>query len=77
MYYIAVVFSAVLALLEWHQENNVDVNKDVSAANIYKFMKEVAQKCPMVQVLYNEIRIAEVIFLLQQAEEEGDTKKFI
>ena len=76
MYYLAVIASAVFALLDRRVEKNESI-QGVSAMDVLKFMQEVAAECPIAQVVYNEIRFAEAVFLVQQAEEESNAAKFV
>lgn len=77
MYYIGAVASAVMGLIEKREEDENANDVGVSAIDVHDYMKRVAQSCPIVQNIYNELRFVEVIFMLQQAEEEGNAKKFV
>ena len=70
------IAAAVFALLEKHVEDGESI-EGVSAMDVFNFMQEAAKECPIAQVIYQEIRYAEAVFLMQQAEEESNAEKFV
>jgi hypothetical protein len=76
MYYFGVIAGAITALMEKKQAEGKE-DEGVSAIEVFDFMKTAAENSPIVQNLYNEIRFAEVVFLLQQAEEEGNAETYV
>lgn len=78
MWYIAQIEAAVLALLE-HRKANDESNdiRDVSAMDVYNFLIGEGTKSPIAHAILTEMRFAEVIFLLHQAEEESNAKKYV
>ena len=72
--YFVLIESAVIALL-MHRSETEDDETGVSAMDVFNFLKGVGSTLPIAHVLYTEMQFAEVISLLQQAEEEGSTEK--
>ena len=74
-YYYGMVAAAVEGLLE--ERRAAGGSMQISATDVYNFMKAAAQKSAIAQVIYNELRFAEAMFLLQRAEEEGNAEMFV
>jgi hypothetical protein len=75
MYYYGAIAAAIKELIDRRKEKDEDT--DISAFDVFSFMQEEAQKSPVAQSVYNEIRFAEVIFLLQLAEEKQNAEMFV
>lgn len=74
MYYLGAIAAAIKELVDHREERNEDT--DISAFDVFTFMQDAAQRTPIAQSIYNELRFAEVIFLLQLAEEKCDANMF-
>jgi hypothetical protein len=75
MYYLGAIAAAIKELVDHREERNEDT--DISAFDVFTFMQDAAQRTPIAQSIYNELRFAEVIFLLQLAEEKCDANMFV
>ena len=77
-YYFGFLASAVYACLEDRKANGLaDNDLHLSAVDVHAFIVEKCSKSPVGCQVLNEIRFAEAVFLLHQAEEESDATKFV
>jgi hypothetical protein len=68
MYYFAMISSAVLACKE-EKENNGDTS-GITAAEVHRFLLSAAKETPIYTQILSEMRTAETLFLLHQADED-------
>ena len=77
MYYPGMICAAVCALLAKRREesdNGADID-GITDIDVFNFLTDTAN--PMAQVVLTEMRYAEVIFLLHQAEDESNAEKYV
>ncbi len=75
MYYFGAIAAAIKELIDHREKCNQST--DISAFDVFTYMQDAAQQSPIAQSIYNELRFAEVIFLLQLAEETSDAEMFV
>ena len=78
MYYLAKIEAVILALMEYRKEKGEsDDVGNVSTMDVYNFLTTEGTKSPIAHEILTEMRFAEVVFLLHQAEEESNATKFV
>ena len=78
-YHFALIAAAILALVEelLAKNDNKTSEVEISAVDMHEFMLKKAKACPITQNVLNEMRFAEVLLLLHQAEETSDANKYV
>jgi hypothetical protein len=75
-YYFAMLVIAALGCKEEKIVARGDTG-GVTAVEVHEFLVEAAKSTPIYAVILSEMRMSEVLFLLQQAEEESNADKFV
>ena len=72
------IAAAIQALWGEHSTNGEPVD-GITAIEVHEFrtMVEKTKKCALLQVILNEMRLAEVALLLHQAEETSDAENYV
>ena len=73
--YFGYIAHHVYALLQKMKAEGGD--EEVSAVDVFEFMKQRAACDPVLCTVYLEVRFAETLFLLHQAEESSDANKYV